>query len=539
MRALLACLFAAVSVACSAAFGATNERPNILFAIADDASYPYMSAYGCKWVHTPGFDRVAREGILFTNAFTPNAKCAPSRSCIVTGRNSWQLEEACNHVCYFPAKFKTYPEALAEHGYFVGKTGKGVEPVVPGTIDGKPRHLAGTPFDKRRTTPPTKGIAPIDYAANFVDFLDAVPEGTPWCFWYGSKEPHRGYEYRSGVTKGGKSPDEIDHVPEFWPDNEVVRNDMLDYAFELEYFDSHLVRMLDELERRGQLDNTIVVVTADNGMPFPRSKGQAYHVSNHLPLAIMWRKGIKNPGRTVDDYVSFIDFAPTFIEVAGLRWEETGMQPATGRSLTEIFYSEKSGRVIPERDHVLIGKERHDIGRPHDWGYPIRGIVKDGLLYVRNFEPDRWPAGNPETGYLNCDGSPTKTEILKGRTDPALVKYWVWSFGKRPTEEMYDLRHDPECMRNVAQSPQYQAAKSALAQQMTQELREQGDPRMFGKGHIFDEYPYANEGQRGFYDRYLRGEDVKRKTGWVNPSDYEPEPLDDFHPVLPDEGPGT
>ncbi len=507
------------------------QRPNILFCIADDASYPYMGAYGCRWVKTPGFDRVAREGILFTNAFTPNAKCAPSRSCIVTGRNSWQLEQACNHVCYFPAKFKTYPEALAEHGYFVGKTGKGVAPVSAGKINGRPRHLAGTPFDKRKTKPPTSGISRIDYAANFVDFLNSVPPGKPWCFWYGAFEPHRKYEYGSGVAKGGKQLSQIDQVPPIWPDNKIVRNDLLDYAYELEYFDTHLVRMLNELERRGLLENTLVVVTADNGMPFPRSKGQAYHISNHMPLAIMWKKGIRNPGRVVDDYVSFIDFAPTFIELAGLSWKETGMQPFTGRSLTDIFFSPRSGRVVPERDHVLIGKERHDVGRPHDWGYPIRGIVKENMLYIRNYEPSRWPAGNPETGYLNCDGSPTKTVILKGRLDPKLVKYWVWSFGKRPPEELYDLRQDPDCLKNLAELPQFQKIKLALERQMNRELRAQGDPRMFGRGYIFEQYPYADPRHRGFYERYMKGE--KLKAGWVNPSDFEPKPLEDFHPSLP------
>ena len=93
------------------------ERPNILFCIADDASYPHMGAYGCDWVKTPAFDRVARQGLLFTRAYTPNAKCAPSRACILTGRNSWQLKEACNHIPFFPAEFKSYVEALAEHGY--------------------------------------------------------------------------------------------------------------------------------------------------------------------------------------------------------------------------------------------------------------------------------------------------------------------------------------------------------------------------------------------------------------------------------------
>lgn len=500
------------------------RRPNILFAIADDASFPHMSAYGTPWVRTPAFDRVADEGILFTNAYTPNAKCAPSRASILTGRNSWQLKAAANHTPFFPPEFKTYAEALAGNGYFVGKTAKGWAPGVANDANGNPRDLAGRPFDEKTTTPPAEFISNSDYAANFEDFLSARPEGEPWAFWYGGLEPHRAYEYGAGVGKAGKRLADIDAVPEFWPDNETVRTDMLDYAFEIEYFDDHLGRMLESLERRGELENTLVVVTADNGMPFPRIKGQEYELSNHLPLAIMWKGGIRNPGRIVDDYVSFIDFAPTFIELAGLDWAAAGMQPSPGRSLTDILYSDASGLVNPERDHVLIGKERHDVGRPHDWGYPIRGIVKGGMLYLRNFEPSRWPAGNPETGYLNCDGSPTKTEILQSRTRQTAKPYWELCFGRRPAEELYDVARDPQCMENLMANPEYAERKASLEQQMLVELRTQEDPRLLGNGKVFDEYPYAQEELRGYYEKYMRGE--AKKAGWVNASDYEKAPLE-------------
>jgi len=498
-----------------------RQKPNILFCIADDASWPHMGAYGCKWIRTPGFDRVAREGILFTNAYTPNAKCAPSRACVLTGRNSWQLEEAANHWCFFPPKFKTYAEALTDHGYHVGFTGKGWAPGVAGNVNTKPRQLAGRPYQSRKTTPPTRQISATDYAANLADFLDARPPDQPFCFWYGGHEPHRAYEFDSGRTKGGKKADEIDRVPACWPDNETVRADLLDYAFELEYFDRHLERMLDLLEKRGLLDNTLVVATADNGMPFPRVKGQEYEFSNHLPLAITWKQGIQNPGRTVDDFVSFIDFAPTFLELAELPTDKAGMQPITGRSLADIFRSGKSGQCIPDRDHVLLGQERHDVGRPNDVGYPIRGIVKDGRLYMHNFEPDRWPACNPETGYLNCDGGPTKTECLQARTSPATEKYWRWSFGKRPQEEFYDLRKDRECLDNLADRSELQKTKEALRDQLFRELREQSDPRMSGNGRVFDEYPYADPKTQHFYERYRKGEVNKAAAGWVNPSDFE------------------
>jgi arylsulfatase A-like enzyme len=502
-----------------------SDRPNLLLAIADDISYPHMSAYGCSWVDTPGFDRVAREGLLFTRTYTPNAKCAPSRACLLTGRNSWQLGAAANHIPFFPPEYKTYVEALADHGYFVGKTAKGWAPGVALTADGQPRQLAGTPFEQRRLTPPTPAISNNDYAGNFQAFLDAAPADQPWCFWYGAFEPHRPYEYGSGIAKGARQLADIDRVPGFWPDTEVVRNDLLDYAFAIEHFDRHLVAMLALLEERGLLENTLVVVTADHGMPFPRAKGQAYTFSNHVPLAMMWPRGITQPGRVITDFISLIDLAPTFIDLAGLTWTQTGMAPSPGRSLTDIFQSSAGGWVNPERDHVLIGKERHDVGRPNDWGYPIRGIVRQDWLYLRNFEPSRWPAGNPETGYLNCDGSPTKTEILNRRRAQGHDPYWNLSFGKRPEEELYRWSDDPDCLQNLAARPALAAIRHTLAEELQERLRAQGDPRLFGQKHRFEQEPYAWPEQRDFHTRFTQGESVR--AGWVNPTDFEPAPLDE------------
>jgi N-sulfoglucosamine sulfohydrolase len=504
--------------------GAQGRRPNILFAIADDWGYGHAGAYGCRWVKTPAFDRVARQGLLFQRAYTPNAKCAPSRAILLTGRNSWQLREAANHWCFFPPEFRTYPEALGENGYFVGATGKGWGPGVARDAHGKPRQMTGRPFNARTAPAATSGIGGNDYVGNFDDFLAAAPKGRPWCFWYGSLEPHRGFEYGSGAAKGGKRPSDIDRLPAFWPDTEVVRNDMLDYAFEVEHFDRHLGRMVAALERRGELGNTIVVVTSDHGMPFPRAKGQAYEASNHVPLTIMWGDGIKKPGRVLEDYVSFADVAPTLVELSGLRWEQAGMQPAAGRSLSGLFRSEQSGRVEPQRDYVLVGKERHDVGRPMDAGYPIRGIVKEGMLYLHNFETSRWPVGNPETGYLNCDGGATKTVILEARRKSGRDRHWDLCFGKRPQEELYDLRRDPDCVRNLSGLPQHRQTSERLRSQAFQELKEQGDPRMSGQGRLFDQYPYADESGRGFYERFMRGE--KLKAGWVNETDFEKAPLD-------------
>lgn len=514
--------FAIVAVAVAGSTSAA-DRPNILFAIADDWSYGHASVYGCSWVQTPNFDRVAKEGILFRNAYTPNAKCAPSRATILTGRFSWQLEQAGNHMCIFPAKFGGFMERLAADGYYAGYTGKGWGPGIANDAQGKPRAITGKAYRGRTAPPPANKISRNDYAGNFADFLEDVPDGQPWVFWYGTTEPHRAYEFKSGQRLGKKLTD-IDRVPKYWPDTETVRHDMLDYAIEVEHYDNHLGRILAVIEAAGQADNTLIVATSDHGMPFPRVKGQAYADSNHIPLAIRWPEGIEGSGRVVDDYVNFADLAPTFLQAAGIGEEGPIMQPISGKSLFDVFSVDRSGIVNGDRDHVLVGKERHDIGRPNAAGYPIRGIRIGDWLYLKNYDETRWPAGNPETGYLNVDGSPTKTLILNQRRTSETTEFWDLCFGRRPSEELYNVAKDPDCVNNVADAPENESLKAKLHEQMVAELKQQGDPRMFGRGDIFDAYPYSSAATDRFYERYTAGEKVN--AGWVSPSDFEKKPVD-------------
>lgn len=501
-------------------YAQAQERPNILFCIADDASFHHFGKAGCPWVSTPAFDRVASEGIFFSRCYTPNAKSAPSRAILLTGRYSWQLKEGGNHITNFPAEFKVFTEVLSENGYRVGFTGKGWAPGNPGTIDGVPRKLTGEPFQARKTQAPTSAISANDYAMNFSDFLDAAKEGQPWFFWFGATEPHRAYEYGSGVAKGGKSPEMIDRVPAFWPDNETVRNDLLDYALEIEYYDLHVGRMISELERRGLLHNTVVIVTSDNGMPFPRAKGNHYEYSHHMPLAIMWPEGIAQKGRTDSEYVSFVDIAPSVLELAGIDAEKSGMQPVAGRSIVPAL----QGRSVGDpRSCLVFGRERDDYGRPENQGYPIRGIIRDEWMYIRNLKPWLAPAGNPETGYLDIDGSPTKTAMLDLWYSGQERRYYDLSMGLRPREELYRIDVDPDCMNNLADGPLYLEIKEALSEELDSILRAQQDPRMVGDGDVFDRYPFDTPDKSDFYEKVIRGEIPRpwERTKWVNPEDYD------------------
>src|SRR3954462_1068607 len=200
MKSIIVFFVFAFTIVCNSTSAAQQPaRPNILFIIFDDWNgSTHAGAYGCTWIKTPNFDRIAREGVLFKNAFTSNPKCSPCRASILTGRNTWQLREAVSHNGLFPAGFETYPDLLEQAGYFVGLTGKGWGPGDFRTQAKRTRNPAGPSFDKLTQEVPASGITPQDYAGNFAGFLKARPKDKPFCFWMGFHEPHRAYEWDSG-----------------------------------------------------------------------------------------------------------------------------------------------------------------------------------------------------------------------------------------------------------------------------------------------------------------------------------------------------
>jgi arylsulfatase A-like enzyme len=252
------------------------------------------------------------------------------------------------------------------------------------------------------------------------------------------------------------------------------------------------------------LENTLIVVTSDHGMPFPRVKGQIYEEGFHVPMIVYW-KGVVQPGRRIKDFVSFPDVASTFMQVAG----EKLHPQMTGKSFLDLLKSKKSGQIDPARDHVLLGKERHDTGRANEDGtdlaYPVRAIRTHEYLYVHNIKPERWPVGNPEYDFKNTDGSPTKSYLTGLSPDDAEYRFFSMSFGKRPEEELYNIKKDPDCVMNLAANPEYKSLIAKLRKHMEGELTDQGDPRTLGKGDIFDEYPY-----RGRQLNYETGESGPR-----------------------------
>lgn len=478
LLALVSSLLVASAVASAATVPDDELRPNVLFCIADDWGWPHAGAYGEPVIETPTFDRLAKEGVVFEHAFVATPSCTASRSAVLCGQWPWRLENAADLHSTLPARFPVYPGLLAEAGYHVGSYRKGWGPgkLEPG---GRTEQPAGKRYE------------------SFAEFLAARPEGAPFCFWFGSSDPHRPYEAGSGEQRGMDL--SAIRVPSCFPDAPAVRNDVADYFFEVERFDREVGAVIAELEERGELENTLVVMTGDHGMPFPRCKGNLYDLGSRVPLAMRW--GAKVPGgRRITDFVSFTDFAPTFLEATGLDAPEE----MTGRSLLEVLVGGGSGFVDPRHDFVLIGRERHTPAQaaPSMVGYPSRALRTFGLLYIRNFEPDRWPAGVPEgstrgPGYSDCDDGPTKAFLVGHQDDPLVAPYYARAFAKRPAEELYDLRHDPDHWSNLASDPAYDAIRRTLAEELTTELRASGDPRVVGGAEVFDSYPYYGRIEKG------------------------------------------
>ncbi|GEP97581.1 heparan N-sulfatase [Chitinophaga cymbidii] len=466
-----------------------KKKPNILFVITDDQSFPYASAYGTPGVRTPVFDAVAASGVLFNNAFAAAPQCSPSRAALLTGRNIWQLEEAGTHSSYFPKKFPVFTALLDSAGYKTGYTGKAWG---PGNWKdaGWKNNPVGVAYNQHTIVPPYKTISNIDYSANFKAFYQQKQADQPFFFWVGTHEPHRAYTKGSGGDTGAV------HLPAFLPDDAVIKNDLRDYAEEIAWADAQIGKIIDFLREKGELENTLIVLTSDNGMPFPSAKATLMEYGTHVPLAVSW-KGVIEGGRRTDELVGLIDLAPTFLQAAGV----AGMPQISGKSLLPLLTQQTD---TARNAYVLTGMERHSASRPDNVGYPSRAIRTADYLFVLNCKPDRWPAGDPPPaseapspspdikpvgrGYHDIDDpSPSKSFLITHKNEwPQLFHQ---GFEKRPAELLYDVRNDPGCTKNLAADPAFDSVRHALRSQLQEMLTQQGDPRMTDNGDIFESYP--------------------------------------------------
>lgn len=439
--------------------------------MSDNQSWNHVGCYGDSTVRTPNMDLVASQGVRFSNAFCSAPSCTPSRAAMLAGQDTWRLKEGSNLWGIMPTEYKVYPDLLEEAGYQVGFDGKGWG---PGSFEanGRKRNPAGNPYH------------------NFTNFLEQKEKGSPWCYWVSSHEPHRPYVVGSG-QKAGIDPGKV-KVPSYLPDHPDVRKDISDYYAAVEDFDRQLGLLLEELRKSGEMENTVIIVCSDNGWQMPRGLANLYDFGTHVPLIISWPNHFKN-NIVSDHLVTLNDLAPTILQLGKVQVPEE----MTGASLLPIV--EKGEMNAQQREFVVLGRERHAFVRRHGLGYPGRSLRTKEYLYIRNYEPERWPAGDPplygdiDPYMLNYPGL-TKFYMIANKDNPDVKPLFELGMGKRPAEELFDLKKDPNQLHNVATDPAYSQVREKLATQMQQYLVSTQDPRAIGGDtKVWDVAAYFSE----------------------------------------------
>jgi N-sulfoglucosamine sulfohydrolase len=442
-----------------------TSRPNFVVFITDDESALERRAYGWSDLPTPNFERVARDGVLFKHAYCSAPSCAPARAALLTGRNFWELEQGAFIQAFLPKKFPVLPDLLAAAGYRTGYTGKAVGPYSPrataerfGAKMGVAPNMepAGRRYNQIEHEEPEDDGDVIDYVANFRAFLEEDKDGQPFWFWAGLIDPHSPWDPdnpRKLEEKYGIALDAVP-LPGFMPDDPRWRTRRASWLYELLRADETLGRLLALLEEKGLLENTVLIVTSDNGSWYgTHGKAGAYEWGVHVPMAVQWPARVKG-GRTVTDFVGFPDLAPTMLEAAGVAVPPT----MSGRSLLPILLSEKSGRVDADRSFMVTGLEWH-------------GELEPGMRASRTIRDDRY-------AYIVNYGQ---------HPDHPSVKLDAWrGSGQWPAEELYDLVDDPWQLQNLAGDPAHTAARKRLQKQLTGYQRQTGDPRATGEMDIFE-----------------------------------------------------
>lgn len=504
-----------------------ESRPNILFFFVDDWGR-YASCHADPdqpslndIVKTPNFDRIGREGVIFENAFVPVSSCGPCRASLATGRYFWncgsgaflngKASDWSGHENPFPEMTK-FPDLLRESGYLARKQVKTIS------------------FAESRRTKADGAVPKVDYQRYGLYVSEATDDADrakriedtlnhpryemrrvvqaaneveqPFFFIYGTINVHRPYTADSGENLWGIDPDSLQgRIPKFLPDVEDVRRDFADYLGEVQAADAMLGVMLDELEKAGQLDNTLVLLSGDNGIPgIPRGKTNCYDLSVRAPMMARL-PGTIPPGRRVNDFVSVMDVGPTLLHLVGLPVPEE----MNGRSFLPQLRSSVGGWIDETRDWIVTGRELHfHTARDGNLPYPMRAIRTRDHLYIQNFKPDRWPNGAPynlddkstaddyekleEAPYRDLDASLTKSWLLDHRAATDAKESIDMTLGKRPPAELYSVTRDPDSLQNLADDPASDAVKNELAQRLMSVLKATNDPRLTD---AFDQPPYV------------------------------------------------
>lgn len=437
---LLSVLFSGLGFAQSA--GKTQmdkgRRPNILWVFGDDLGID-LGCYSNKVVRTPHIDRLAAEGVRFTHAYTTAPVCSPSRSAMMTGMYQTSIG-AHHHRSHrndnyaLPGQVKTVTDIFRQNGYFTANV-KSINSTVQGTGKTDFNFKADQPFDGNDWNR-LKGKQPFYAQINL-------------------NEPHRGKYWIEALRRQHPIDTNQLVIPPYYPNHPITRQDYVTYYAAVQLLDTKVGEILQQLEKDGLSENTIVVFLGDNGRCQVRDKQWLYEGGLHIPLIIRWPGQIK-PGTVRDELVSSIDLTATSLQMAGIT------PPAYMQG--QVFI----GPFAKERKYIFGARDRCDetVDR-------IRCVRTQRYSYIRNYRPElpyTQPNAYKEESYPIL--GLLKKLHGEGKLTPIQQRFMV---PKKPVEEFYDLTTDPHEVRNLADVPQHQAKLSEFRKVLDDWIKETGD----------------------------------------------------------------
>ena len=433
----------------------SNTRPNIVLVVSDDHGREAVGCYGNKVVHTPNIDALAKEGVLFTNAFATVASCSPSRSVLLSGMYShsngmYGLQSREHHFSVFDT-LQSLPVLLENAGYRTARIGK--YHVGPDAVFRFQKVLGATIVDD----PNSIGRSPVEMADKCNEFI-TDSSSQPFFLYYATDDPHRSSSFlpNGALDFGGKVPNpfgnrkegypqvkEITYkpediiVPSYLSDTRGTREELAQYYQSISRLDQGVGRLIQHLKEAGKWDNTVIIYLSDNGAPFPGSKTNLYEVGIRLPC-IMKLPNSATKNLAQDAMISWVDITPTLLDFAGVPKDSIHTQ---GRSFKDISGQQN----VKGWDEVYASHLFHEV----TMCYPMRVLRERKYKLIYNIANDiTYPSS------MDLYNSYTWQWLLTHHIN-TLGKRSIQSYLHRPKFELYDLEKDPDELHNLAANPAY------------------------------------------------------------------------------------
>ena len=435
-----------------------NDKPNIIVFIADDVSWDDIGVYGNDQVVTPNIDNLAKNGLIFNNAYLTTSSCSPSRNSILTGRYPHNTGAAELHT-EPPLDMTSFPEILKDKGYYTLQAGK--------------FHMgeyAKRGFHEVHDNKQINGLGGENY---WVEGLKERPKSKPFFMWYASYDAHR--TWGENEFSGTHNPEKI-VVPDYLVNGSLTRLDLANYYDEITRFDHYIGEVVNELKAQGEYENTYIIVMADNGRPFPHSKTRLNNQGVKTPFIVHHPRSIMSNKKS-NSLISAVDIASTILDIAGI----TPSESFQGNSFLNIINNPE----LKFRNYVFA---EHNW---HDYESYQRMVRNEKYLYIKNSRPQF-----PQEGPLDAINSPTYIDLKDAEKNKTISKVQAEIFIKpRPNEELYDLSNDPFQNKNLLEEGDIPQDYEVLKKILNQWINETGDtfPEKLTKDWYLREQEKFNE----------------------------------------------